>query len=259
MTNLFIRIQICATNIIRVLGAEHSFLKPGYYVRLYIALTIISGTLQILGLAISFADATLYSLGTLAGVGRWIVLGGVALQALTLVACLAFLGVVFVRAARAHRQYGYTTFHKDQGYVPLGSRFKMFLAVLPLAAASVLARCLYRVVFFYGGLKGSVAQNQALYIGCEGILLAEAIIVLTVFHPALWLDDGRRTGEEADGRPQSRDVEQSLGEVSRLILKTNAMVAPSETSSEENASEAASLNSSDESETSSVTSSRYSR
>ena len=178
---------------------------------------------------------------------------------MNLITCFVLLGVVFVRAAKAQRQYGYTTFHKEQGYVPLSSRFKTFLAVLPLAAASVLARCLYRVGFFYGGLKGSVAQNQAMYIGCEGILLVEAMVALTVFHPALWLDDGKRIGEDVDSRGHSRDVEESLGEVSRLILKANAMAAPSETSSEESASERAALTPSDESEVSSETSSHYSR
>lgn len=156
------------------------------------------------------------------------------------------------------------------GYVPLSPRFKVFLAVLPLAAACVLVRCAYRTAAAWGGLLDSdTARDALLWLVAEGVLLTEAMVTLAVFHPAVWLEDethGRRsqhhhhdveeTGGLKGGRSsifsgigggkrlssattltaadieerQKRDSRANLNEVSQLLFQTN-LIAPSDAGS----------------------------
>lgn len=237
-------IHICAAKIISILGPEHAILKPNRHLRIFIWTDIFAGTLQATGLGLIFANAEAsrgspkgIQLSGLAPTGQFIVYAGLLLQATSLLVGLCLLAMTYTRAGKASRQYGYTTFHKDAGYVPLSSRFKTFLVVLPLAAICVLVRTAYRAAGFFDGLDGAIASNEMVYLGAEGVMLTEAMASLAFFHPALWLDDGKdaELKDKDLQRRKSRDVEENLDEVSELILKTN-LIAPSDASSSDGGS-----------------------
>lgn len=232
--------------------------------RVFIWSDLLAGLLQAVGLGLTFSSAKQAGpwgilLPRQAGPGQDVMYAGLLLQTLSLAAALSLLAIAYVKAGKADRKYGYTTFHRDgPGYVPLTPRFKTFLVVLPLAGVCVLVRCAYRSAAAWGGIGSSIARDQILWLVAEGVMLTEAIVTLAAFHPALWLDDGisgRTHADDAeDGARASklgkrltvgtfatgmtdlehgnaRDSRQDLGDISQVIF-SSALIAPSDVSSE---------------------------
>lgn len=259
------RIHLCAAQVLHVLGTEHAVLSPNAHMRVFIWTDLLAGLLQAVGLGLTFSPAKQAGpwgilLPKQAGPGQDVMYAGLLLQTLSLAAALSLLAIAYVKAGKADREYGYTTFHRDgAGYVPLTPRFKTFLVVLPLAGVCVLVRCAYRSAAAWGGIGSPIARDQVLWLVAEGVMLTEAIVTLAAFHPALWLDDGisdRVHGDdvEQDGTRASklgkrltvgtfatgmtdlehgnvRDSRQDLGEISQVIF-SSALIAPSDVSSE---------------------------
>lgn len=259
------RIHLCAAQVLHVLGTEHAVLSPNAHMRVFIWTDLLAGLLQAVGLGLTFSPAKQAGpwgilLPKQAGPGQDVMYAGLLLQTLSLAAALSLLAIAYVKAGKADRKYGYTTFHRDgAGYVPLTPRFKTFLVVLPLAGVCVLVRCAYRSAAAWGGIGSPIARDQVLWLVAEGVMLTEAIVTLAAFHPAIWLDDGisdRVHGDdvEQDGTRASklgkrltvgtfatgmtdlehgnvRDSRQDLGDISQVIF-SSALIAPSDVSSE---------------------------
>ncbi|KAK2611040.1 hypothetical protein N8I77_004422 [Diaporthe amygdali] len=264
---LTIGIHLCAAQVLHVLGTEHAVLSPNAHMRVFIWTDLLAGLLQAIGLGLTFSRAKQagpwgITLPPEAGTGQDIMYAGLLLQTLSLAAALSLLAIAYVKAGKADRKYGYTTFHRDgPGYVPLTPRFKTFLVVLPLAGVCILVRCAYRSAAAWGGIGSPIARDQILWLVAEGVMLTEAIASLAAFHPAIWLDDGissRAYGDDAehDGARTSklskrltvgtfatgmtdmeqhhgnvRDSRQDLAEVSQVIF-SSALIAPSDASSD---------------------------
>ncbi|KKY32313.1 putative parasitic phase-specific protein psp-1 [Diaporthe ampelina] len=233
--------------------------------RVFIWSDLLAGLLQAVGLGLTFSRAKQAGpwgvlLPKQAGPGQDVMYAGLLLQTLSLAAALSLLAVAYVKAGKADRKYGYTTFHRDgPGYVPLTPRFKTFLVVLPLAGVCVLVRCAYRSAAAWGGIGSPIARDQMLWLVAEGVMLTEAIVTLAAFHPAIWLDDGISGRTYADDTEQdgarasklgkrltvgtfatgmtdlehgnARDSRQDLGDISQVIF-SSALIAPSDVSSE---------------------------
>lgn len=259
------RIHLCAAQVLHVLGTEHAVLSPNAHMRVFIWTDLLAGLLQAVGLGLTFSPAKQAGpwgilLPKQAGPGQDVMYAGLLLQTLSLAAALSLLAIAYVKAGKADRKYGYTTFHRDgAGYVPLTPRFKTFLVVLPLAGVCVLVRCAYRSAAAWGGIGSPIARDQVLWLVAEGVMLTEAIVTLAAFHPAIWLDDGisdRIHGDdmEQDGTRASklgkrltvgtfatgmtdlehgnvRDSRQDLGDISQVIF-SSALIAPSDVSSD---------------------------
>ena len=159
------------------------------------ALTLI---LQITGFAIAFADSTIDNMAAKSQPGIWVVVAGLTVQMTALLAALCLIGIVYLNAAAAYRKYGYTTFHRDVGYVPLDRRFQVFLAVLPVACVCVLIRLVYRINSFAQGLRGEWSMDQGMFIGFEGFLVVYALSMLSVCHPSVFMRDGMRGGVDSE-------------------------------------------------------------
>jgi len=186
--------------IITKLGPEHSFIAPHLYPILLLPHDLISLLLQIIGYAIAFPRAPdAQGRIHITPAGTTTVLAGTSLHLATLVATLLLYLSVLLRARRAHRAYGYTTFHRDAGYVALETRFLAGAALLPLGCLCLAGRDVYRVASLAGGIGGKVARNQALFVGVEGVLVMLALVAAGVAcHPGLILWDERmRTEEDA--------------------------------------------------------------
>ncbi|GJC92064.1 sphingoid long-chain base transporter RSB1 [Colletotrichum higginsianum] len=172
-------IYVCLAPMVRILGTEHSLVRPELYTAILLPLDALALLLQVAGLAVGF---------------RNIVLAGLAVQLATLVAAGLLLASVLLRAARSHRRYGYTTFHRDVGYVPLTRRFRIFAAAVPSAMVVLFGRMCFRVAEHAEGFQGPLATGgggEGLFVGLEGFLVAYALAVVVGCHPALFLRDGK--------------------------------------------------------------------
>lgn len=145
--------------------------------------------------------------------GQSILFTGLFLQCLGLAAALVCLTITYIRAGKADRRYGYSTFQHHRGasagtagHLPLTPRSKTFLAILPLAGVCVLVRCAYRAAAAWGGIGSPIARNNVLWLVAEGVLLTEAMVTLVVFHPAIWLDDTTSAAATRQ-KPHHHDME----------------------------------------------------
>ncbi|KAL0939134.1 sphingoid long-chain base transporter RSB1 [Colletotrichum truncatum] len=225
-------IYVCLAPMIRILGNEHSFLRPHLYTAILLPLDGLSLILQIAGLAVGFQDVPSFIASNTSyepnGAGAKIALAGLVIQFLTLVAAGLLLASVLLRAAVAYRKYGYTTFHRDVGYVPLTGRFRIFAAAVPSAMAVLFGRLCFRVAEYAGGFRGRLATGEeGLFVGLEGFLVAYALVAVVACHPALFLRDGKMvTRSEAEpfvggngspaGAAAMREHEAGLEELSKV-------------------------------------------
>ncbi|KXH53779.1 sphingoid long-chain base transporter RSB1 [Colletotrichum simmondsii] len=190
-------IYVCLAPMVRILGTEHSFIKPELYTTILLPLDGLALLLQIVGLGVGFQHVpyTLSSQTSYApnNVGAKIVLAGLAVQLATLVTAGLSLAFILLRAARSYRQYGYTTFHRDVGYVPLTGRFRIFAGAVPSAMVVLFGRMCFRVAEYAEGFRGPLARGggEGLFLGLEGFLVGYALLAIVGCHPALFLKDGK--------------------------------------------------------------------
>lgn len=218
---------------VRTLGTEHSFIKPELYTIILLPLDGLALLLQIVGLAIGFQDVP-YTLTsqtpyTPNPVGAKIVLAGLAIQLVTLVAAGLLLASILLRAASSYRQYGYTTFHRDFGYVPLTGRFRVFAGAVPSAMIVLFGRMCFRIAEYAEGFRGPLATGgEGLFVGLEGFLVGYALLAIVGCHPALFLKDGKMVsriesepfvGVDNVGSVGNGEHERNLEEVSKVYKR----------------------------------------
>ncbi|KAI1779794.1 RTA1 like protein-domain-containing protein [Hypoxylon cercidicola] len=183
-------IYIAVPETVAILGQEHSLIKLAHYPRL-IWIDVVGFVLQLVGIIISFSDLSADTgLGAQVHLGSPIILAGIALQSLSLICFLTLFCIVLFRAAVAHHQFGYTTFHPIHGFLPIAHRFKFFIAMLLVSTMCLTARDLYQMIVLGSGLNSWLAKNQALFAGLDSLLVAEAVVGLVVAHPVRFLRDG---------------------------------------------------------------------
>ncbi|PSR75530.1 hypothetical protein BD289DRAFT_337645, partial [Coniella lustricola] len=190
-----IAIHFATAPVLQALGPEHAVIPPEHHMRFFTWCDITALLIQCVGLGVTYSGARSTSpwviLLTKSGhTGQSILSVGLLLQTLLLATALSLLTAAYVRAGKAHRQYGYTTFHRGApGYMPIDPRLRVFLVVLPLAGTCVLARCIYRTAAAWDGIGGSLGRSQVAWIMAEGFTLTEALVSLALFHPAIWAKD----------------------------------------------------------------------
>ena len=209
LTNPILRTRIY-TNIWRavtVLGTEHSLINPAHYAKLLYA-DALALALQVAGLVLFFVRATapvLIAQNTVTPaqfdthIGGPLLSAGLAIQLLSISIFVVLFSAVLVRASLAAREFGFTTFHVlgaeaegEGGYIPLGSRFKIYVAVVSVSLVCLLARNLYAVMSAVGGgLGGEIAANEALFTGLDGLMVSQAVVGLVAVHPSYFLDSNK--------------------------------------------------------------------
>ncbi|EEY15547.1 sphingoid long-chain base transporter RSB1 [Verticillium alfalfae VaMs.102] len=63
--------------------------------------------------------------------------------------------------------------------------FRAFLAALTLSFVCIFIRCVFRVAELSGGWTGPLMRRQDLFIAFESAMIATAVLLLNVLHPAL--------------------------------------------------------------------------
>ncbi|KAF4995582.1 hypothetical protein FGRMN_5035 [Fusarium graminum] len=110
--------------------------------------------------------------------GAAIVATGLAIQALSLIACT---GLHFWFTLSLSTRRGTLDARHLQVYS--SSQFKKFLMAMEMASALLIVYSFYRLVEFADGVSGDVFQNQAAFMVIGGLLPFLAAALLTFVHP----------------------------------------------------------------------------
>lgn len=66
---------------------------------------------------------------------------------------------------------------------PFGRRLQLFFGFMVLAVIMITARCIFRLVELREGFSGKLIQDEALFIGLEGVMILAAVCCLLIAHP----------------------------------------------------------------------------
>ena len=203
---MHVSIYTAISQAVVVLGTEHSLIKLTYYAKL-LYVDALGFALQVAGLLLFLVRAkapVLIAQNTVtpaefgAHVGGPLLSAGLAIQLLSISIFVALFAAVLVRASLAAREFGFRTVHVgaeaegEGGYIPLGSRFKIYVAVVSVSLICLLARNVYAVMSAVGGGPGgAIAANEALFAGLDGLMVSQAVVGLVAVHPSYFLDNNR--------------------------------------------------------------------
>jgi hypothetical protein len=114
-------------------------------------------------------------------------IAGLAFQVATILGFIIVSSDFALRVYRRYRAEGSSVFPQDPALVQMRAslRFKGFLVALGLAAFLIMWRSVFRVAELSEGWDGELMSRQDLFIAFEGVLIAVAVVILNVFHPAL--------------------------------------------------------------------------
>ena len=158
-------------------GPEYSLIKPRWYTYLFIAGDLVSLVLQAIGggLAATAATKATQELGT------HIMLAGICFQVITLLG-FGILASMYVWRRRNGLKNGHPLTHEAANLLKT-PRFRLFAGAVVTAFFCVWFRCIYRIVEMAGGWANHIMRDEASYIALEGVLIAVATAVQTLFHP----------------------------------------------------------------------------
>ncbi|KAF2847377.1 RTA1-domain-containing protein [Plenodomus tracheiphilus IPT5] len=170
-------------------GPEHSLLKARLYPWIFIGCDFGSIVLQAVGGGMAAAGGTKNA--KLIDAGNNLIVAGIAFQVVTMAVC-GLLVIVYIfryRKARSTQaslnEKSSYQMDKEQGGISLG-KIKLFGAMIVLAYTTILIRCIYRLPEMAGGWGNALMRNEREFLLLDGMMLAIACLVLTVFHPAYW-------------------------------------------------------------------------
>lgn len=180
-------IYLTLKHIILSLGPEHSRLQPRLFTWIFIGCDIGSLILQAAGGGVAAAAGNTNV--KLLNAGNNIIIAGIAFQVATMSVC-GLLGLeFFVRVIRHGRGLsGEKTSENvtDQKYVKLVVVAEIF------AYVTVLIRCIYRIPEMAGGWGNPLMQKEDEFLVLDGMMIALALLALTVCHPGFFLRSLRK-------------------------------------------------------------------
>ncbi|KAG2414819.1 hypothetical protein HFD88_006007 [Aspergillus terreus] len=180
-------IYLTLKHIILSLGPEHSRLQPRLFTWIFIGCDIGSLILQAAGGGVAAAAGNTNV--KLLNAGNNIIIAGIAFQVATMSVC-GLLGLeFFVRVIRhGPGLSGEKTSENvtDQKYVKLVVVAEIF------AYVTVLIRCIYRIPEMAGGWGNPLMQKEDEFLVLDGMMIALALLALTVCHPGFFLRSLRK-------------------------------------------------------------------
>lgn len=159
-------------------GPEYSIMKPRWYTYVFITGDIIALVLQAIGGGIA---ATAGDNLDQAETGTNIMMAGISWQVATLLLFAATSTHYLYRRFNARRNGHDLSPEATAALKDL--KFRLFAIAVFTAFLAIFARCVYRIVELYGGWANEVMRDEPSYIVLEGVVIAYASLVQTVFHP----------------------------------------------------------------------------
>ncbi|KAJ5123341.1 hypothetical protein N7448_009438 [Penicillium atrosanguineum] len=164
-------------HIVLYLGPEKSRLPPRFYPRIFIGCDIASILIQFAGggIAVSASATKTKKLDA----GNNLMIAGIAFQVATMGIC-GLLGIDF--AFRLYRQ-GRSSRFEEKRSKKEALLFNLFCAGEIFAYITVLIRCIYRLPEMAEGWANSLMRNEVEFMVLDGMMVALAVVTLTIFHP----------------------------------------------------------------------------
>ncbi|KAF7587444.1 hypothetical protein BBP40_007215 [Aspergillus hancockii] len=175
-------IYLTLKHIILSLGPEYSRLNPKLFTWIFIGCDIGSLILQAAGGGVAAAAGK--DQQNLLNAGNDIIITGIAFQVATMSVC-GVLGLeFFIRYLRR----GSGEKDSENG----GKHTKLVVFADIFAYVTVLIRCIYRIPEMAGGWGNPLMQKEDEFLVLDGMMVALAVLALTVFHPGLFLPSMRK-------------------------------------------------------------------
>ncbi|KAM0275800.1 hypothetical protein ACHAQH_007381 [Verticillium albo-atrum] len=178
-------VYLCLRRIVYAFGLQNSRIKPEWYTRIFIPCDVISLVLQALGGAMASIASTNNSSSK---TGDNVMLAGLIFQVVTMLVFMVVTADFALNTALRHRRLG-ADHAFDQNptiaAVRTSRRFHAFLTALALSFVCIFIRCVFRVAELSGGWTGPLMGRQDLFIAFESAMIATAVLLLNVLHPAL--------------------------------------------------------------------------
>ncbi|OOO08208.1 RTA-like protein [Aspergillus oryzae] len=175
-------IYLTLKHIILSLGPEHSRLKPKLFTWIFIGCDIGSLILQAAGGGVAAAAES--EQVDLLNAGNDIIITGIAFQVATMSVCGLLALDFFIRYLRSSSGEK----ARDGG----NGRIKLVVFADIFAYLTVLIRCIYRIPEMAGGWGNPLMQKEDEFLVLDGMMVALAVLALTVFHPGLFLPSLRK-------------------------------------------------------------------
>lgn len=159
-------------------GPEYSSIKPRFYTWIFIIGDLFSLVLQAIGGGMA---ATADDDRVRRDTGTDIMIAGICWQVITLTIFGTVIGHYVLKRRRAARSghplsaAAAATLHDR--------KFRLFIFAVASAFVAVLVRCIYRIPELAAGWGSSIMRDEPSYIALEGVMIAYATLVQTVFHP----------------------------------------------------------------------------
>ncbi|OQU96178.1 hypothetical protein CLAIMM_02292 [Cladophialophora immunda] len=179
-------IYICLARIIAVYGPKLSVLSPRAITVIFVGCDFFSLVLQAAGGALASLDIT----PGLAQTGVNLMIAGLASQvASTTVFCGLCLQIVFF----VHMRPG--LINRNSSALRRTLAFKLFLLAIVIATVAILIRCSFRVAELSKGFGSDLANDQAMFMVLDGMMMALAVLALSIGHPGpalgvMWAQGG---------------------------------------------------------------------
>ncbi|CAH0024702.1 unnamed protein product [Clonostachys rhizophaga] len=164
-------------------------IRPSLYPRIFIPCDVVILAVQATGGALTTSqtstpeEAANYKDGKPPGVIITIV--GLVLQVVSLTVFLVLFSAILLGQTKSRRLSEAKS--EEPTAWTNSTRLSMFIYSLAISCILVLVRSAYRVAELSNGLDSGLAQNERLFIGLDGILIALATVLLIAFHPVYLL------------------------------------------------------------------------
>ncbi|RMZ68320.1 sphingoid long-chain base transporter RSB1 [Pyrenophora seminiperda CCB06] len=168
-------IYVTLKKMVLTFGESWSRLRPAMYTYMFIVGDLVSLVLQ--GAGGGLAASSDFG-SELQDEGTDVMIAGVVFQVFT----LTVFGLLLA-------EYAFRTYrHRDELSPEARSllrswRFRFFAFAIVLAFTTIFTRCVYRVPELTGGWRSELMREELEFILLEGVMIAIAVLVLTVFHP----------------------------------------------------------------------------
>lgn len=177
--------------LLKILGPQYCRFNPLTYAIIFVTGDLASLIVQAVGGAHASAAVTLHD----ADVGANIMLGGIATQLVVMTLFVTLLSE-FVWRYFTNRPVKPFRFKGtkpavaiEAGTVPMDVERKANILIIAITISTFLIyiRSVYRIIELAGGWNAGVIDNESLFCGLDGLMVALALITLNIVHPLNYL------------------------------------------------------------------------
>ncbi|KAF2858952.1 RTA1-domain-containing protein [Piedraia hortae CBS 480.64] len=159
-------------------GAIKSRLKPQLYTWIFVSCDIVSILTQSAGGGVA---ASAEDNPKTVELGDNLMIAGLAFQVFTMFVCMCLAA-----------EFGYKVYRQPVGVEKsreLSGKFNYYAICCSVAFVAIFIRCVYRLPEMAGGWGNSLMRNETAFMVLDGMMIAIAIILLTIAHPAIFFPE----------------------------------------------------------------------